>query len=360
MPRLSTGNGGSPAKVSLPYRIVTMAQIQLRMCFNTSSRSRTSAGVPLRPRVRQLGQRVASVVSTRSSSFGSSSTASTWRIQSFHKSPTSPAISPSVKHLEDGDEVGWTLVAVVGTQPRLHAPAGAVVNVVNVYCEDPAFSLASQAAAGRDDFDAARVVLTVGERWAVRAYTSSPHNFINPILRKPADSEAERASLSAHIRDNRPNANVPDAVDGFLLLLQTALAKLPDAKATALTKGNNLDVKDQTEPRYGRNSHPEGGEFAPPDCTSTSQGNPFAERDSLIVYELPPGPGGKPVRTVSDHPTEREVRFGPGMRYRIVRVFERAQDDFDAAAERLGVLPESKVRRIVMVTVLPRVVEQAQ
>ncbi len=262
-----------------------------------------------------------------------------------------------VKHLEAGDEAGWSLVAVKGQQLQLQPPAG---EVVVVYCEDPAYSLASQAAAGRDDFDAGRVALTAAETWSVRAYTSSLHNFINPILRKPADSEAERASLLTHIRENRPNAAVPDTVEGFLLLLQTALAKLPDSKATVLTKGINLDVHGESEPRYGRNSHPEGAEFAPPDYTSTSQGNPFTDRDSLIVYELPPGHGGKPVRTLSDHPTEREVLFGPGMRYTIVRVHEKGTDDFAAAAEAQGVPADSKVQRIVMVRVLPRADAGAQ
>src|ERR1700758_1954105 len=67
------------------------------MCLSTSSRSTTSAGVPLRPRLRLFGQRWARASKTGARICGSSSTRSACRIQASCKSATSAVISPSPK-----------------------------------------------------------------------------------------------------------------------------------------------------------------------------------------------------------------------------------------------------------------------
>lgn len=277
----------------------------------------------------------------------------------------SPMALKNVTHLdvvrhtkEDGDEGGWKLVKIMGPAVRLLSPANKE-RVVRV--DDTEFSLAENAATGREDrnVELAKADLTEAESWAITAYTSSLHAYINPILGGRAD-EKNNATFKLYLEEHAPKTitGSKDPVAATLSALRTGMQKLPTSAGTQVTKGVNLEEHDDVKPRYTLDEHKKGMKFAIKELNSTSRSQPFAGRDSLIVYGLPPEHGGKPVRSFSKSPEEDEILFPPGMTYTVEEIIDRtdAEDGGPAFANemlRLKLTDAGKLKRILKVRVHP-------
>jgi hypothetical protein len=266
-----------------------------------------------------------------------------------------------VQHLDVGDDPGWTIQAV--REGSVKVVKGDRSSWIDVPTFD--WSPAATAEQGRALYLSARPVEWTREqleRWAVFQYTASRHRAINAVVSGKDPEGTVRADLERWLRSAQ---GIPPGmtVDRLIRLLSDALERLPPLadRARVLTKGVNLETHGEVEPRYTVEEHAEGREYEVAEFTSTSLGNPFVDRDSLVVYEPPEGPDAPPhagKEIPADYTpsgNEAEVLFPPGLRYRVLEVAERGTPRFEALLREHGVAGDApKLRRIVRVRILPR------
>ncbi|PUB17509.1 hypothetical protein [Yoonia sediminilitoris] len=150
----------------------------------------------------------------------------------------------------------------------------------------------------------------------------------------------------------------PTAEKHIFRIDDTQYSLAQNAAAGREDPGVELEEYDNVKPRYTLEAHKKGMEFAIKEMNSTSRSQPFTGRDSLIVYDLPPERGGKPVRSFSNSPEEDEILFPPGITYSVEEIIERTDDKgggpaFAAEMLRLGLTEAGKLQRILKVRVHP-------
>src|SRR5262249_55730021 len=97
-----------------------------------------------------------------------------------------------------------------------------------------------------------------------------------------------------------------------------------------VTRGINLDGDQNTVVHDLYYAHAKSGEELTDSAfTSTTFGAPF-DKDTVIVYTLEPGHGGKDVTEMSKYPDEKEVLFPRGSSFTIQKIIEPGDPDFAA------------------------------
>jgi hypothetical protein len=261
-----------------------------------------------------------------------------------------------IRHLAEGDDPDWQIFRV-NTANIVVEKQGRRMVIDPVTLE---WSPQGKAEEGRRQFLAARPVQWTPDqvaKWVVFQYTATKYKAINNIVSGKDPKGESRSDLEKYLATT-PGVPPDMTVDRMIHILEQTLTGLPELSRDVrqVTKGVNLERVGTIEPRYTVDDHREGNVYQVREFTSTSVGNPFTDRDSLIVYDLGGNHAGKlvpPEMTPSSN--EREVLFPPGLKYRVLRVVTReSAREFEEVLAQLRITGEvPKLKRVLFVELLP-------